>query len=317
MKRYFVLLLLSLCFVSSAIANTHFANRPDVQLFIQHMVKQYQFNKTKLEALFNTVTIRPLIIKKTKFPFEKKPWAVYQRLFITEWRIRKGVEFWDQHHTVLKEVEKKYGVPASIIVATLGVETRYGANVGQFKVIDALSNGAFNSPTRTHFFQYELENFLLLSREQKLDPLKITGSYAGAIGQPQFMPSSYRRYAVSFNNQRKIDLSNNIADIIASIANFYKIHGWQTNQPIAAPASLSGHPSFLKMNSTATSISQELIKNKSYKMISLSSYWGNEYWFGFHNFDVIKRYNPNNLYAMAIVQLSNYILSLKEKLDHA
>jgi membrane-bound lytic murein transglycosylase B len=312
MKRFFVFFLCNIFFIPLVTANTQFADRPDVKLFIQEMVKQHHFREAALHALFNAVKIRPLIIKKTKFPFEKKPWPIYQRLFITEWRIRKGVEFWDRHEAVLRKVEKEYGVPASIIVATLGVETRYGSNTGQFKVIDALSNIAFSDSARARFFRYELQEFLLLAREQKLDPLKITGSYAGAMGQPQFMPSSYRHYAISFNHGNKIDLNHNQSDIIASIANFYKIHGWQTNQPIVMPASITRHRFSLQNNFT-NQANQTLIKNKSYKMITLPSYWGDEYWFGFHNFDVIKRYNPNNLYAMAIVQLSNYISTLREK----
>ena len=137
-------------------------------------------------------------MKKVRAPLEQRPWHTYQMLFVTEWRIRKGVEFWEKHEEVLSKVEKKYGVPASIIVATIGVETKYGLHTGEYPVIDALTNIAFSGSTRANFFKSELEEFLLLTREQHLDPLKVLGSYAGAIGQPQFMPSSYRHYAVPY-----------------------------------------------------------------------------------------------------------------------
>jgi membrane-bound lytic murein transglycosylase B len=315
MRRLFVLLLSGLLGITSVYADAaHFANRPDVKTFIHHMVKQYKFREAVLITWFNTVKIRPAVVKKVKAPLEKEPWSLYQRLFVTEWRIRNGVEFWNRYQSALTQAETKYGVPANIIVATIGVETKYGMHTGQFKVIDALSNLAFSHTSRAPFFRHELEEFLLLSREQKWDPLKVRGSYAGAIGQPQFMPSSYRRFAVSFNDHAKADLTNNELDIIASIANYYKLHGWQPKQPIAIPASVANQKHSFFFSSDPI---DELIKNKSYKMISLHNYWGNEYWYGFHNFDVIKRYNPSDAYAMAVLQLGQYISSLKEKLNNA
>ncbi len=331
MIRFLILFLITACLQCNALADTHFANRPDVKLFIQQMVQQHHFKKASLIALFNTVKTKPAVIKKIKAPLEKEPWNIYQRLFVTEWRIRNGVNFWNHYQTALSNTEKKYGVPANIIVATIGIETKYGVHTGKFRTIDALSNIAFSHSKRAPFFRSELKEFLLLSREQQWDPQKVYGSYAGAIGQPQFMPSSYRRYAVSYHGNKKADLSHNELDIIASIANYYKLHGWKTNEPVAIPASIVSHKFqfFLGKNKDVKIISKsevshdgvtpdsDVLKNNPHKIIALPTYLGKEYWFGFHNFDVIKRYNASDLYAMSVLQLSHYILTLREKLNEA
>ena len=287
------------------------------------MVKKHHFEQAELVALFNTVKIRPKVIKSIKAPLEQKPWHTYQLLFVTEWRIREGVEFWQKYREVLERAEKIYGVPASIIVATIGIETKYGRYTGEYPVLDALTNIAFGDTTRSAFFRSELEQFLLLTREQHLDPRKVYGSYAGAIGQPQFMPSSYRNYAVNFSGSGKIDLSHNEVDVIGSIANYYKKHGWLTDQPVAIPASINGgkfqlHLTNRRSISTSELIESGIVPDKSlkFKVIELQGYYGNEYWLGFRNFDVIKRYNPSNLYAMAVYQLSYYITVLKEKTNN-
>jgi membrane-bound lytic murein transglycosylase B len=337
MQKRLVIFLLTIftLFLQPAYADTAsqipFANRPEVQTFIQKMVKKYQFKEKDLIAVFNNVTIRPIVINKLNAPFESRPWNTYQLLFVTETRIRKGVEFWNLYRDALTAVEQKYGVPANIIVATIGIETKYGLHTGEYPVIDALTNIGFSTSPRAAFFRRELEEFLLLTREQHLDPLKVMGSYAGAIGQPQFMPSSYRHYAVSYTGHSSIDLSHNELDVIASIANYYKLHGWQTDQPVAVPASLInknfqfffGKKNELKMISRSTFAeygidpNKILVDNTKYKIIELQSFWGNEYWLGFHNFDVIKRYNSSDLYAMAVFQLSHYISTLREKLNAA
>lgn len=303
-----------------------FASRPEVQVFIKKMVQKNHFKQNELITLFNAVKVRPTVMKSIRAPLEQRPWHTYQMLFITEWRIRKGAEFWDKHADVLAQVEKEYDVPASVIVATIGIETKYGANTGEYPVIDALTNIAFSDSPRNKYFLSELEEFLLLTREQHLDPLKVMGSYAGAIGQPQFMPSSYRRYAVSYDGHSKIDLSHNENDIIASIANYYKQFGWRSDQPIAVPASIvsSKYKIYLGKQDEIKIVNRsslaeyglitkrEIPKHLKYKIITLQNYWGKEYWYSFHNFDVIKRYNSSDLYAMAVFQLSHYITNLKE-----
>lgn len=333
--RIYILVLtigsLFLCTAAYA-SDADFMERPEVKTFIQQMVKKHHFNEDELVALFKHVKVRPSVMKKVRAPLEQRPWHTYQMLFVTEWRIRKGVEFWEKHHEVLEQAEKKYGVPANIIVATIGVESKYGLHTGEYPVIEALANIGFSDSTRAPFFKSELEQFLLLTREQHLDPLKVMGSYAGAIGQPQFMPSSYRRYAVSYEGSSQIDLSHNERDIILSIANYYKNKGWKSNEPVAIPASLVNNKFDIYLNkkdavknvrivpkSTLSQYENDYKKemHKPYKVIELKSYWGNEYWYGFHNFDVIKRYNSSDLYAMAVFQLSRYISTLKEKLNDA
>jgi len=317
--RFLILFLLSLFWSHAVIADSDFIERPDVKKFIMQMVQKHHFIQSELTDIFSTVQMRPAVIKSVKTPLEQKPWYTYQMLFVTEWRIRQGVEFWNTYKDALERAEKEYGVPASIIVATIGVETKYGKNTGSYRVIDALSNLAFSDSTRAPFFRQELEEFLLLVREQHLDPLKVMGSYAGAIGQPQFMPSSYRRYAVNFSGNSKIDLSNNEIDVIGSIANYYKKHGWKTQQPIAFKTDFANKKNELQNNAIVNPADFGIpsLRNEKSKLIELEGYFGREYWLSFHNFDVIKRYNPSNLYAMAVYQLSYYISRLKGKTDNA
>lgn len=329
-KTFFIALALLFC-TNSAWADMSFANRPAVKSFINEMVAKHHFSKPALIRIFASVKIRPAVIHNLKAPLEQKPWYTYQMLFVTEWRIREGVKFWNKYHDVLARAEREFGVPASIIVATIGVETKYGENTGNFRVIDALANIAFGDTTRTKFFKKELEEFLLLTREQNLDPLKVMGSYAGAIGQPQFMPSSYRHYAVNFSGNSTIDLSHNEVDVIGSIANYYHKHGWQFNQAIIIPATINEtrYRQALTASNQDNKTSIQLLRNQlsSYgitpngrmpdqeklRLIEFQGHTGPEYWIGFKNFDVIKRYNPSDLYAMAIYQLSYYITALREK----
>ncbi len=294
--NWLVLFFVCVSWSHNLFANDAFVERPDVRKFIAQMVHRHHFNRPDLVKLFSTVKVKPSVIRSIKAPLEQKPWYTYQMLFVTEWRIRQGVKFWHQYHDALERAEKKYGVPASIIVATIGIETKYGRNTGNYRVIDAISNLAFSDSPRAPFFRNELEQFLLLTREQHLDPRKVMGSYAGAIGQPQFMPSSYRNYAISFDNNAQIDLSHNEVDVIGSIANYYQKHGWQANQPVAMKTLRGSYPLT--------------------KMIELQGYFGKEYWLGYHNFDVIKRYNSSNMYAMAVYQLSYYISMLRGKTDN-
>jgi membrane-bound lytic murein transglycosylase B len=315
LTRFFILLWVCLFWSHVAIADESFANRPDVKRFIQTMVRKHHFIASELSAVFNSVKMRPAVIRNINAPLEQKPWYTYQMLFVTEWRIRQGVEFWKKYRETLARAEKKYGVPASIIIATIGIETRYGTNTGNYRVIDALSNLAFSNSPRAGFFRSELEQFLLLVREQHLNPLKVKGSYAGAIGQPQFMPSSYRHYAVNFSGGSKIDLSDNEVDVIGSIANYYQKHGWKTHQPVALKTSLRDKKIQTIVDPAGYGI--QSLRNQKTKLIELQGYFGREYWLGFHNFDVIKRYNPSDLYAMAVYQLSYYISMLKGKTDNA
>ncbi len=333
LKRYFAIICLGLTsffYSQLSLADTNFVDRPDVQSFINKMVVKHGFQQNQLVWLFNNVKIRPQVMRSIRAPIEQQPWYDYQTIFITESRIREGVDFWNKHAATLAKAEKIYGVPASIIVATIGVETKYGKNKGEYPVIDALTNIAFSNSPRAPFFRSELEEFLLLVREQHLNALTIKGSYAGAIGQPQFMPSSYRYYAVNFSGNGRIDLSNNVEDIIGSIANYYKKHGWKTNQPVAIPTRVAKNRYSRTLSEALLQAkvdknhlaqygiypNQEPPSNQALKIIELQNHQGNEYWVGLHNFDVIKRYNPSNLYAMAVYQLSYHIKDLRGRTHH-
>jgi len=326
-----MMLVLSIFNISRVHADDSFVQRHDVQTFINMMVKKYHFNKQQLTNLFSQVKIRPQVIRHVQKPLEKEPWYTYQMLFVNEWRIQHGVEFWNKHAAALQKAEETYGVPASVIVATIGIETKYGQKTGNYRVIDSLSSLGFSDSPRASFFRRELEQFLLLTRDDKLDPLKITGSYAGAIGQPQFMPSSYRHYAVNFSNSGKRDLINDEVDVIGSIANYYKKHGWKKDQPVVIQALIIGNRyDYLLRNhrigdSLAISDLNEYgivpkrkiaEEHQRIKIIELQSRYSKEYWLGFRNFDVIKRYNSSDLYAMAVYQLSNYISALRKRLNN-
>jgi membrane-bound lytic murein transglycosylase B len=329
MLRCLLIITLSL-FISGAQlaqADTAFTKRTDVQDFINMMVKKNHFQREDLVRIFDQVKYHAIVVQHVKTPLEAKPWSTYQRLFVNEWRIKNGVKFWDKHAASLKKAETIYGVPASIIVATLGVETKYGERTGEYRVIDSLTSLGFSESPRAPFFRKELEQFFLLTREQHLNPMKITGSYAGAIGMPQFIPSSYRYYAASFTKKTNIDL-NDPDDVIASIANYYKENGWTPNEPVAVMATVN-ESKYSLMPKPATSKQKFQLKTLekygvtpvrpiadqklNVKLITLPSGDINEYWIGFHNFDVIKRYNPNDQYAMAVYQLSYYIRDLKER----
>lgn len=329
-KLFLAIFLIASVTTQLTYADAAFVNRSDVQEYIQDVVKKYHLKKQELLDLFAQVKIRPQVIHHINKPLEKEPWRLYQMLFVNEWRISHGVEFWKKYAVPLEQAEKKFGVPASIIVATIGIETRYGQRIGDYRVIDSLTNLAFSDSPRAKFFRKELTEFLLLTHEQKLDPLKIMGSYAGAIGQPQFMPSSYRYYAVNFSGSGKTDLMNDEVDVIGSIANYYRMHGWETNAPIAVQAVTIGDrynyiTKFDNPNQTYSfaDLSKYGIVPKikpqndalRVKLIQLDNRYSTEYWLGFRNFDVIKRYNQSDLYAMAVYQLSYYIRTLKARLS--
>ena len=205
-KTPLYMLLLGLLFSSPIVnANIPEDKRQDVDAFINTMVTQHQFNRTELNTLFEHVNLNQSIVDAMNKPHEKLPWYKYRTLFVTDEHVKGGLAFWNQHEAALKRAEKQYGVPAEIITAIIGVETRYGKMTGKYPVIDALSTLAFNYPPRAGFFRKELSEYLLLTREEHIDPLSLKGSYAGAMGHPQFMPSSYRNFAIDFDHDGNRD----------------------------------------------------------------------------------------------------------------
>ncbi len=313
-------------FTQSTFAS-HFLERKDVKSFLHNMVTKYNFNATSLNKVFANVTILPKVLKHIKTPYEAKPWYIYRQHFIKANRIKQGVQFWNKYAEPLNDIEKKYGVPRSIMVSIIGVESHYGQHLGKFPVLDSLATLAFDYPPRAEFFRKELEQFLLLTREQKLDPTKVYGSYAGAIGLPQFMPSSYRSYAVDFEQNGQIDLVSSNTDALASIGNYLAKNGWHRNGLIAVKAKVTGnnyHKFLNKGRKPLFSLSQlakhgitpiEIIKGDP-KAILIELKMGKlekpEFWLGFQNLYVITRYNTSVLYAMAVYQLGEKIKLSKE-----
>lgn len=304
---------LSLC----AGANT--AERQDVREFIERIASDHNFERAELQRLFRQVEIQSEIIDAMNRPYEAKPWHQYRPIFVTQTRTAEGVEFLRQHHSTLQRAESKYGVPAEIITAILGVESRYGRHRGKYRVADSLATLGFDYPRRSAFFLKELEQFLLLSREENFDPLAITGSYAGAMGKPQFISSSYRHYAVDFDGDGVRDLLNNSADAIGSIANYLARHGWRRDEPIAVPvAPADGAPETMgRLKKPAQAIThwrqrgytpqQGVGDTLKAELIVLENENGPEYWLGLQNFYAITRYNHSERYAMAVYQLSQAI----------
>jgi len=281
---------------------------PDVEQFIDEMVVKHGFDRAELENVFDQVEVKDAILKAISRPAEKsKPWYEYRNIFITDSRINGGYEFWQQHKEALEAAEKQYDVPAEIIIAILGVETRYGQHMGGYRVIDALSTLAFRYPPRSPFFRSELEKFLVLTHEEKISELEPVGSYAGAMGLGQFMPSSYLAYAVDFDGDGHRDIWTNPTDAIGSIANYLKLHGWVPGHDLK--------PAFTRqqLEQAGFSLSQVPTGDDVLSVVGLTQQDGEEYWLGRQNFYAITRYNHSRMYAMAVYQLAQ---AIREKMDN-
>ena len=238
-------LLAALLVLHAALASAQqpgYGQRKEVKEFITEMVKKHKFSRKDLNRVFAKAQYQPAIVKAMDQPPESAlaSWQAYRSIFIKPERIEAGAQFWNRNSEALKRAAGEYGVPEDIIVGIIGVETTFGRNIGTFRVIDALSTLAFDYPKRSTYFRGELEHYLVFSREQKIDPLRVKGSYAGAIGIPQFMPGSYRRFAVDYDGDGQINLATSPADAIGSIGNFLKSHGWVRGQPVAFAAEASG-----------------------------------------------------------------------------
>ncbi|MEE8427926.1 MAG: lytic murein transglycosylase B [Gammaproteobacteria bacterium] len=300
-------------------------DHPSFAPFIQEMVDRHGFDANQLTELFANARMHPGIIKAISHPAEAKPWYQYRRIFLTPGRIDGGIAYWNRHSKILAAAKERYGVDPRVIVAIIGVETSYGRNDGSYRILDSLSTLAFGYPPRAQFFRGELEQFLLLSREEQVDPLTVTGSYAGAMGQGQFIPSSYRRYAVDFDEDGKRDLWDSPSDIIGSIANYLHKHGWEPGQLVVSPVRIHGvryrtllrqglkpHISLAKIRQYGVDPLLSLPNQRLAMLVELETPKGSEYWLGLNNFYVITRYNHSALYAMAVHQLSEEIEKQRE-----
>ena len=296
-------------------------SEPALLDFINEMAAKHGFDHGELLRLFEQVSERDDIIAKITRPAERtKPWHEYRAIFLDQARIDAGVEFWRQQQAALNRAVQVYGVAPEIIVAIIGVETRYGRITGKDPVLEALATLAFAYPRRAAFFRQELEHYLLLTREERIDPLSLNGSYAGAMGLAQFMPSSYRAYAVDFDGDGQRDLWQNPVDAIGSVANYLAEHGWRPGGPIASPAQVQGQAyrtllsdqlkprvSVQQFQQAGVTPVQTVNPTEKAILLELEGAAGTEYWLGFTNFYVITRYNHSHLYAMAVYQLAQAI----------
>jgi len=299
--------------------------QPNVAAFIDEMVESHDFDRDTLANVLAQAEIRPTIVEKISTPAERKlSWGEYRKIFITRARIAAGTTFWLENREMLERIQRESGVSVEMIVGIIGVETYYGRITGKDRVIDALATLAFDYPPRSKFFRNELMQFMILAREEEIDATEPLGSYAGAMGRPQFMPSSFRAYAVDASGDGKRDIWNNWTDVAGSVANYFVEHGWQTGEEVAAQATLSSRwdgpapepKNTLKAKDTVESLSKigvvfatNLSADSASELLTYEGDDGMEFWVGFHNFFVITKYNRSVMYALAAYQLGQEIAS--------
>jgi membrane-bound lytic murein transglycosylase B len=294
---------------------------PDLVSLIQTLHQKYDYSEEVLRKLFSRVEIRPRVIRRTKHPGERRPWYAYRDQFVTGLQARRGSRFWHAHADALRRAHARFGVDPAILVSIIGIESRFGHNTGHFRVLDTLTTQMLHHPRRKDFFTRELTEFLLLIRKNRLQPLAVRGSYAGAIGVAQFLPSTYLNYAVDFDGDGRSDLMNSMPDAIGSIANFIRRNGWKPDQPVCDETRVHGQMApwlsdlgtkpLLSLEQFAnfgiTPATDGLDPNLRADLIQLEGRRGMEHRLVFNNFFVIRRYNHNDKYAMAVCDLSRMI----------
>jgi len=316
MKQWMVLGLVAVGVFNVAWAEPH----PGADAFITQMSVEHSVDPELIRSVLSEAEYKQSIIDAMTRPAEAKPWHDYRPIFLTNNRINGGVEFWRANQALLEQVSEEFGIPIELVVAIVGVETNYGMNTGSFRVIDALATLGFYYEPRSAFFSSELGHFLALANEEGLPLTDIRGSYAGAMGLGQFIPSSYRAYAVDFDGSGHRDLWRSLPDALGSVANYLAKHRWIEDQAIAlpiteVPAGVSTEDFGMKPAHSLEDIAQmgfvfdaaELDPNTPATVIELEGESGPEYWLGLNNFYVITRYNRSPLYAMAVTQLAEAI----------
>ena len=297
--------------------------------FVERMVQEHGFDAAELGAILEGAEIDRDILEAISRPAERVlAWHEYQDIFLTDTRVNGGVEFWREHAGEIASASESFGVAPELLVAILGVETNYGTRMGSYRVIDALATLAFAYPPRSGFFASELEAFFLLVREEGMDPETLLGSYAGAMGAGQFISSSFRAYAVDGNGDGRRDLWEDWEDVLASVANYFRAHGWRAGETVVERAALQdGRSPVESDNSMNLNDSVASVREAGYEiatglpgdtpvtLLSLEGDDGQEYWVGFHNFRVITRYNRSVMYALAVHQLGRAILAGVEGLN--
>ncbi len=313
----FSMILLPLSVQATKLDKGDYRYRADVENFIRKVAATSDYSEAELIELFSQVKNQRDLFERMDKPAEKLEWHQYRKIFLTDKRINAGIKFWKENRELISQVEKTFKVPAEIIVAIVGVETFYGVYKGKSPVFDTLVTFAFDYPKRAEFFTRELEQFLILSKENQLDTRAVMGSYAGAMGMPQFIASSYRNYALDGDGDGKANLFDSLADIMISVANYFKKHGWVEGQPITYPISLQKEKTkidiepAMKPNHVWKDLSAAGFKSKTpldgdlkVALLKFEQQDHTEYWVGLQNFYVITRYNHSPLYAMAVYQLS-------------
>ena len=293
---------------------------PEIESFIDEMAGKHAYDTGLLRRLFTQVQTRASIIRAMSAPATARPWYEFRSRIVEPSRIEGGSRFWLENKSALERAAREFGVPEEIIVATIGIETLYGRNTGNFKVMDALTTLAFEYPPRADFFRSELEQYLLLAREAGLDAGALRGSYAGAIGLPQFIPSSYRKYAIDFDGDGRRDLVGSSADAIGSIANYYQSYGWKTGGAVVAEASrgdaelgalltagIRPHTKVSELKSRGVVVQGTVDDDADATVFMIETESGPRLMLGFNNFYVITRYNRSVNYAMAVYELSREI----------
>ncbi len=297
-----------------------YLQREDVEAFIDRMQREHGLPREKLESILAQATPQQRVLELISRPAESKPWRDYRPIFVNEKRITAGVRFWEENEDLLRRAETSYGVPPEIVTAILGIETFYGTRMGHFPVLDSLTTLGFDYEPRGPFFRKELEQFILFALEEDMDPFSLQGSYAGAMGMGQFMPSSYRQYAVDFDHDGQRDLFNNNADAIGSIANYFARHKWRQGGRIATRARVEGdkyrklkandrHPRYTVKTLAKAGVkpARKLPPEEKVSFLALDGRKGKEFWLGHHNFFVITQYNHSVKYALAVYELSEAI----------
>ncbi len=324
--------LLGIFFAQPTLSAEPPALAPEVQAFVSEVASRHHLNPEEIgQILAQAENLEELIRSKFQRSAEATwPWYRYRKNFLSSKRVQNGLKFWNSRAALFEQAEKEFGIAQEVLAAIVGVETNYGKRPGKIRVLDSLYTQAFHYPERKKFGRTQLEDFLVLAIKEKLDPLDVKGSYAGAMGQPQFIPSSYRHYAVDLDGDGRRDLWNSDADVIGSVANYFARHRWQTGAPVATTATgiTEDHSALITLENTKPKpptvriselkeakiqITDDLSDDLLASLIQLSaSKNDNEYWVGLHNFYVITRYNHSNLYAMAVYQLSQEILALRQ-----
>jgi len=329
MAKFLLLPALTVLMMFSAVTHGEsYLSRAEVDAYIEELIQQHDFSRPELEEVLAAAERRQDIIDLMRRPAERRlNWHEYRKIFLDEQRIAGGVEFWQQNQATLERAEKEYGVAPEVIVAIIGVETRYGRVTGRHRVVDALMTLAFDYPPRASFFRKELTQFLLLAREEGKNPTSLTGSYAGAMGFGQFIPSSYRNYAVDFDRDGVRDIWQNRTDAIGSVANYFSRHGWRGAAQVTLPVQLKAeteqlldiaNQSLKPTHSVAEMAEMGVIVDgldPEARVLLLRLLGGDkpEYWLGFDDFYVITRYNHSRLYAMAVYQLGQEILKRRKQ----